>query len=128
MTEPLNLDWSTAEVSDGTLTIALDAKPPKPWRDVFERTATMLGAHWEVTLRPKKGLVEIATVRTGDEERVRQLLEGIVQEANSRAADEPAEDEDASGDGPSHEDAPERSSDETLTDHFRGFADDPNPG
>jgi hypothetical protein len=128
MTEPLQLDWSTAEVSDGTLTIALDDKPPKEWRAVFTRTATLLGqGTWEVSLHAKKATVEIATVRAGDEERVRQFLEGLLLEANSRVADEPdppeheAEESDGDGDGDA---APRRSPDETLTDHFRAFADD----
>ena len=84
MTEPLTLDWSTAEVSDGELTVALTAKPPKHWRDAFERTAALLGAgNWDVSIRPKKGLVQIASVRPGDEERVRQFVEGAVLEANT---------------------------------------------
>jgi hypothetical protein len=124
MTEQPKLDWSTAEVSDGELTIGLTAKPPKEWRDTFERTAVLLGAgNWEVTLRPKKGSVEIASVRPGDEERVRQFVEGVVLEANRTLVSEqelyegqPADDDDDEPDS----DAPSR--DEELTGRFRAFA------
>jgi hypothetical protein len=124
MTQPLNLDWSTAEVSEGTLTIALDEKPPKEWRAVFIRTAALLGAgSWDVSLHAKRGSVEIATVRPGDEERVRQFLEGVMLEANARVADEPEPADE--GDGPeTDESMSERSPDEALTASFREFADE----
>jgi hypothetical protein len=124
--EPLKLDWSTAEVSDGKLTVALSGKPPKEWRDMFERTAALLGGNWEVGLNSKKGSVQITSVRPGDEERVRQLAEGVVLEANTTLVSEqelfgngPAEDED---DGqPAEPEASEPSDDQQLTDRFREF-------
>jgi hypothetical protein len=123
MTEQLKLDWSTAEVSDGELTVRLSAKPPKRWRDAFGRTAALLGAgNWEVTLRPKKGLMQIASVRPGDEERVRQFVEGAVLEANTTLA---GEDERQTADADEAEpesDQPEPSRDEQLTRQFRAFA------
>jgi hypothetical protein len=129
MTEQLNLDWSTAEVSDGELTIGLTGKPPKEWRDTFERTAALLGAgNWEVTLRPKKGSVQIASVQPGEEERVRQFVEGAVLEANRALVSEqelyqgqPADDDDALD-----SDAPSR--DEELTGRFRAFAGERGDG
>ena len=53
--EPLQLDWSTAAVSDGTLAVDLSQKPPKKWRSTFERTAALLGAdRWNVSLSPRR--------------------------------------------------------------------------
>lgn len=123
MTEQLELDWSTAEVSDGELTVGLSAKPPKRWRDAFERTAALLGAgNWEVTLKPKKGSVAIESVQPGDEERVRQFVEGAVLEANTtlKRKSEGARDDD--DDQEPGADAPEQSADEQLTERFRAFA------
>jgi hypothetical protein len=128
MTEQLQLDWSTAEVSDGELTVGLSAKPPKEWRAVFERTAALLSAgNWEVTLKPKKGSVQIASVAPGDEERVRQFVEGAVLEANTTVASEqelyegqPADD----GEPEPDSDTPEPSPDEELTGRFRKFAEE----
>ncbi len=127
MTEPVNLDWSTAKVSDGTLTVALDDKPPKQWREAFERTAGLLGTGtWTVAVRAKKGLVQIAPVRPGDEERVRQLLEGAVLEANTKATvrAEPSQDgDDERAEGEADRSDSEPSPDEALADRFRDFAD-----
>jgi hypothetical protein len=87
--EQVQLDWSTAEVSDGRLNVGLSDKPPKEWRNAFERTVTLLGARkWDVTLDTKKGSVQVASVQGGDEERVRQLLEGAALEANATLVSE----------------------------------------
>jgi hypothetical protein len=129
MTEQPKLDWSTAEVSDGELTIGLTAKPPKEWRDTFERTAALLGAgNWEVTLRPKKGSVQIASVRPGEEERVRQFVEGVVLEANRALVSEQElyEGQPADDDDELDSDAPSR--DEELTGRFRAFAGERGDG
>jgi hypothetical protein len=128
MMEPLKLDWSTAEVSDGKLTVGLSAKPPKDWRDAFGRTAVLLSAgSWEVALNAKKASVQIASIRPGDEERVRQFIEGVVLEANTTLVSEEAElfegqlaDDDEQQPDP---EASEPSPDEQLTGRFRGFAE-----
>jgi hypothetical protein len=124
MTEQLKLEWATAEVSDGELIVGLSAKPPKQWRDAFERTAALLGAgNWEVTLKPKKGVVQVAAVRSGDEERVRQFVEGAVLEANTTLVDEEEADQGAgAGEAEPDADASPPSPDEQLTDRFRAFA------
>ena len=129
--EQLQLDWSTAEVSDGKLAVGLSGKPPNKWRDTFERTATLLGGGWTVALSPKKGSVQVSSVQPGDEERVRQFLEGAVLEANTTLVSEqelfdgqPAEEQE---DEPDSE-APEPSRDEQLTGRFREFAQEPEAG
>ena len=33
MVERVALDWSSADVNDGTLVVELSDKPPKKWRD-----------------------------------------------------------------------------------------------
>lgn len=128
--ERVQLDWSTAEVSDGTLTVGVSEKPPKKWRDSFERTAMLLGAgSWEVALNSKKQSIRVASVRPGDEERVRQFLEGAVLEANTTLVSEHElfGDESADHEGEAEEtdsDAPQPSRDEELTARFREFAQD----
>ena len=130
--EPLKLDWSTAEVSDGKLTVALSGKPPKKWRDAFERTAALLSANWDVSLNSKKGSVQITSVRPGDEERVRQFAEGVVLEANTTIVSEqelfdgaPADDDDEQQSVPG---AAEPSRDQRVTDRFREFAQERGSG
>jgi hypothetical protein len=133
MTEQLELDWSAAEVSDAKLTVGLSTKAPKEWRAAFERTAALLSAgKWEVTLNAKQKSVQIAAVRPGDEERVRQLLEGAVLQANATLVSEeelydtPTVDDD---DEPEDDvDASEPSLDEEQTGRFRKFAEVPGEG
>ena len=123
MTAHPQLDWSTAEVSEGQLTLGLTEKPSKQWRGVFERTAALLSAGtWEVALKAKKASVQISPIRPGDEERVRQFIEGVVQEANTRTggADESSSGEDTASDEPAES---QPSPDEQLTEHFRSFAE-----
>jgi hypothetical protein len=134
MAEQLQVDWSTAEVSDGQLTVGFSAKPPKKWRAAFERTAALLSSGtWEVTLAARKGVVEVRPVSADDEERVRQLVEGAVLEANSAIVSESelygtaAGEDDQNDEEDSHErdeDAAEPSPDEELTTRFRAYADE----
>jgi hypothetical protein len=132
MTDQLELDWSTAEVSDATLSVALSAKPPKEWRGAFQRTVTLLSAgNWEVTLDAKRKSVQITAVRPGDEERVRHLLEAAVLQANATLVSEeelyggePEQDEEGEDSGEDEDDAAEPSPDEELTGRFRGFAEE----
>lgn len=131
MTKSLQLDWASAEVSDGTLTVGLSAKPPKKWRESFTTTAVLLGSgDWETKIDTRRGSVRIAPVRADDEERLRQLLEGAVLEANStlvgeaelfgrEPADEDADDSDDDADDA--DDGDEASRDEQLTERFRAF-------
>lgn len=117
------LDWSTAEVHDGTLTVTLDGKPPKEWIARFKTTVRLL-AHgsWE-KVELKKGEIRVETVTAGDEDRVRHFLESAVLEANGAlASDESDGDPDAAvdddDDAASRQDGP----DAEMTERFRNFA------
>jgi hypothetical protein len=131
MTEQLKVDWSSAEVSDGKLTVALSAKPPKQWRGAFETTTTLLSAgSWETTLNAKKGSVSVTPVQPGDEERVRQFVEGAVLQANATLVSEeelfgtPTDDDEQTPDP----EASEPSRDERLTGRFREFGSEHDDG
>jgi hypothetical protein len=121
--EKLELNWSSAQVSDGKLTVAFNEKPPKKWRDSFDRTMALLGhGNWKAALNPRKASVEIASVHPGDEERVRRLLEGAVLEANVTLIGEDAVFDDGYiGDDDHDNDAPP-SPDSEMTTRFRAFA------
>jgi hypothetical protein len=137
MAETLNLDWSTAEVSDGTLSVHLNDKPPKEWRAAFTRTAQLLShGQWEVEVDKKEHLITVSPISGGDEGRVRQFLEGSVHQANAAIVDD--EDElygrtsaDSDGDGEDEDEGaaeePETSVDEEATSRFRAFADEGEP-
>ena len=114
------LDWSTAEVHEGTLVVALDGRPAKGWADRFAATARLLNhGHWE-KVKVKKAEVRIAPVSEGEEERVRHFLESVVLEVNSAIAPDEAE---ATGDtDPPERDGP-RDADHAMTERFRAFAE-----
>lgn len=122
MPETLKLDWSSAEVSDGKLTVRFSDKPPKKWRGSFDRTMALLShGNWKTALNSKKASVEIASVHLGDEERVRRLLEGAVLEANvTLVGDDALFDDGHVSDDDDLE--TEMSADEEITARFRAFA------
>jgi hypothetical protein len=126
MPEQLRLDWSTAVVSDGTLTVGFSGRPPKKWREVFERTLVLLSqGRWAGDLNSRRGTVQISSVELGDEDRVRQLLEGAVLEANTTLVSEDELFNDPAGDeehGGADEDPADPAPDQELTEHFRAFA------
>ncbi len=126
MPEQFRLDWSGAVVSDGKLKVGFSEKPPKKWREVFERTLVLLSqGKWQGGLNSRTGTVEIDSIELGDEDRVRDLLEGAALEANSTIV---SEDELFAGQAVDEEtdDADDEVNaampDEELTERFRAFA------
>ncbi len=120
-----SLDWSTAKVKDGTLTVEVTGERPKGWKKSFDRTATLLSrGDWD-DVECKRGRVSVSGVEPGDEERLRAFLEGVIAQSN---ADHPPDDE---GDEDDHDETPDAEQrderdddpDAELTDRFRSFAD-----
>lgn len=116
--DDVKLDWSSAEVRDGTLQVGLQGELPREWKDSFERTVALLrGGNWgKVDL--KKNRVCVEEVGESDESRLHHFLESVVLQANAvfeeeehEAPDDENEDE---PDGPDAE----------MTKRFRSFATD----
>lgn len=120
MAEKVALDWSSADVNDGTLHVTLQGKTPRKWREAFERAAALLShGNWNTRLTPRNGAVRLDPVRLGDEERIRQFLEGALLEANRVLVSErELFEEPDEGEG----DEQDASEDEELTARFRAFA------
>jgi hypothetical protein len=124
MSEP-KLDWSTAEVSDSTLKVALNGEPPSDWRGTFERTVELLGAGDWGQIKLKKHAVHVGGVTEGSEEKLRHHLESVIQEAN---AAHPTEDVDDEADESGEDDKDEtRTADAAMAERFRSFAQSPPP-
>lgn len=110
------IDWSSALVCDGVLTVELSPAPDKAWRRqagvVIDRLAGS-GRPWGKVKAKKRKLVA-AGVSEGAEDELRHFLESVVLEANAAApaAEHDAEDDDASGDD----------TDGRLTEAFRKYA------
>lgn len=121
MPDKVELDWASADVTDGTLVVTLSARPPKKWHDAFERAAALLShGDWRVALNRRSATVRLEPARPGEEERVRQFLEGALLEANHTILAEDALFEDLHGDAEA--DAREASTDDQMTQTFRTFA------
>lgn len=122
----LQLDWNTAEVSEGKLTVSLDEKPGDEWVASFERTATLLDRGTWPEIKLKKRQIVVKQVEPGSEEKLRFFLESVVQEANAEHGPDDDEDEDSPdepGEDSDEEDSPDDDDpDAEMTGRFRSFA------
>jgi hypothetical protein len=118
------LDWKSAEVRDGTLTVKLTGERPKGWKGTVERTVKLLGGGDWKAVKLKSGEVRVTGLQDGSEESLRHFLEGVVQQAN--ATHRPDEDDHDRADddgGESEAEAKDRDDpDARMTDRFRAFA------
>jgi hypothetical protein len=122
MAEEPQLDWSAAQVSDGTLSVEVSGEFDDEWAQTFARTLALLSSSgtWG-SVGFKKGKVTVEGVEEGSEDNVRFALDGAVQEANAHHADDADESDEDSG-----EDDDESEGDETdrrMTDRFRDSSD-----
>jgi hypothetical protein len=120
-----NLDWATAEVDDGQLTVSLDGMPPDEWAERFETTAKLLNhGTWE-KVKLKKDEVRVRPVVEGEEDKLRHFLESVVLEANAAVEANAENSEGADGDESESEQetGEETSADREMTDRFRRFGE-----
>ena len=111
-----SIDWASAEVRGGELTVALVGEANAEWAERAQAVLERLdrpGSGWGAT-KVTKAKVTVEAVSAGAEEDLRHLLDGAVQQANADFAPEVQDD---AGDGPSEEDS-------AMTDAFRAFAAD----
>jgi hypothetical protein len=110
----VQIDWGSAEVDDGRLTVPLTGKPPKKWAEAVTRVIDRLqrgNERWgAITVTRKQ--VRVDAVEAGTEADLRHLLESAVLQANSEFDD---------GDEPDDE---RSEADQQMTDAFRAFGDD----
>ncbi|MGI8713243.1 MAG: hypothetical protein ACR2NR_08690 [Solirubrobacteraceae bacterium] len=114
------LDWSAAEVSDGTLTVKLSGDADGGWEATFSRTLVLLssGGSWG-SVGFDTGTVTVDDVHEGDEKRLRFALDAAVQEANAHHAQGDDDDEaSAAADDDDDGDAGD-GTDRRMTDRFR---------
>jgi hypothetical protein len=112
------LQWSAAEVRNGTLTVPIEGDRPRGWKSTFDHTVRLLGGgSWgEVSL--KKAKVKVADATEGTEDELRFFLEGVVQQANATHV-EADEDSDETGDEDSNGGDDADDADARMTSRFR---------
>jgi hypothetical protein len=114
--DEVKLNWAQASVEDSRLTIPLDGKAPKEWKQRFENTIRLLGRGEWGEVKLKKDGVHVEEVTPGTEDKVRHYLESVVAQANApEEAEQPEPDED----GESEPEGP----DAEMTERFRSFAE-----
>jgi len=104
------IDWSSAEVHDGTLTVRLDGRAGRKWCEQVDAILKRLGADGGIDVKPSK--ITVPEVRQGKEPDVRFLLESAVLQANAGLDDDGDDEPEDEG----------SSADREMTEAFRGFA------
>jgi hypothetical protein len=108
-----DVDWSTASVEAGRLTVRFAGSPVSAWT---ERVAEVLdrlerpGAAWGA-IKVKRKRLRVKAVQSGAEADLRLLIEGAVRQANADLA--------AGDAGPRDE---RSAADDAMTEVFRSFA------
>jgi hypothetical protein len=121
--EQRNIDWGSANIEDGTLTVELTGASSKAWRQGFESILALLEtphSRWGEVHLNKKG-IQVAEVQQGTETELRHFLESVVLQANSELPQPEGAQQDAEDRAPINEEA---QVDRQMTAAFRAFADD----
>ncbi|HEY3866649.1 MAG TPA: hypothetical protein VGL54_11275 [Solirubrobacteraceae bacterium] len=122
--EQRQIEWGTAEIESGILTVALFGAAGKAWSRRFDGVLALLGQgeHSWGEIKLRKNTIEVGTVSEGAEADLRHLLESVVLEVNSHF-----EPDDAASQPDQPEDDERRvadARDEQMTATFRAFAGD----
>ena len=110
-----SIDWASAVVKDGDLTVALAGEPSKEWAQRVQAILERLerpGSGWAAT-KVTKTRVQVTAVTAGAEGDLRHLLDSAVQQANADFA--APEEGDAGGEL--------SEADGAMTEASRAFAD-----
>ncbi len=118
--EPRHIDWASAQIEGGTLTVELMGKGSKVWKARFENVLALLDTPHTTwgEVRLHKSTVKVVGVQQGGEPELRHFLESVVLQANSDTQPEAPED-DAEGDDAGGE----PDVDEQMTATFKTFAE-----
>ena len=107
------IDWASAEVKGGDLTVALEGEPTAAWGERVQAIVERLdrpASGWGA-VKVGKAKVRVEAIAAGAEEDLRHLLDGAVQQANADFAPEAEDDEGEASEA-----------DATMTETFRSFA------
>ena len=121
----VQINWRTAEIHEGSLTVELAGEVPKGWGKHFKRVLALLeqnAGQWdEISLSKKR--VTVCDVREGSEDALRHLLESAFLQVNADLQLdhlEPSSEPQDESSEPQHDSRAE--TDERMAENFRGFA------
>ncbi|MGI8800903.1 MAG: hypothetical protein ACR2KV_01855 [Solirubrobacteraceae bacterium] len=116
MDEPREIDWSTAAVKNGKLTVELTGEQSRGWSEHMEGVVTRLGSKRWPAIKVGRRRIRVSGVDEDSVDEVRHLLESAVQQTNVDLVEAKETGEDGGrGDEPT-------GADQALTDAFRSFA------
>ena len=116
MTDQIRIDWGSASVDGGRLTVPLAGKPSSEFKSQLKDVIARLhaGSGWG-DVKVTKSALRVDAVADGAEGDLRHFLESAVLQANANVAAED-EEEETPGDDRSEEDR-------RRTDAFRAFSE-----
>ncbi|HUA75081.1 MAG TPA: hypothetical protein VL988_10035 [Solirubrobacteraceae bacterium] len=93
------IDWASADVHEGEVTLKLTGRPSKAWRERFEKVLGLLGSGgsgWG-GVRLKKSTVTVEALQPQAEGELRHFLESVVAQTNAELPEEPGDEQDTAG-------------------------------
>jgi hypothetical protein len=116
------IDWSSAEVHEGNVVVALTCKSSKAWSDSFDGVLRLLGhgtGRWGEIAHDKKTITAqgLQPMAEGD---LRHFLEAVVVQVNSEVAEPASESEQAE---PAEPADPQEIEDQEMTATLRSFGE-----
>ncbi|HEX4437992.1 MAG TPA: hypothetical protein VH061_14475 [Solirubrobacteraceae bacterium] len=112
------IDWSSAEVSGGELTVGIAGDVPKGWvarlKALLERLGQTGSERWG-PIKVAKARITVSELEEGAEPDLRHLLESAILQANTDLIDDEV-------DEPAGQESPERARDGRMTAAFRAFS------
>jgi hypothetical protein len=91
------IDWSSAEVHEGNVVVALTGKSSKAWIDSFDGVLRLLGhgtGGWDEIAHDKK-TIKVQGLQPKAERDLRHFLEAVVVQVNAEVAEPASESEHA---------------------------------
>jgi hypothetical protein len=95
------IDWASAEVHDGDVTVELSGRDSKQWRERFDTVLRLLGPSgggWD-EVKLTKGSIRVKSLQPAAEDDLRHFLESLVVQVNAELPDELGEGDGEDEDG-----------------------------
>jgi hypothetical protein len=117
-----DIDWSGAQVSDGSVTLPLSGDAPKDWSERFDGVVALLAqkgsARWGDVKATRKA-VKVAELQPGAEDDLRHFLQSVIAQVNSELG---GETDAQAAHAAQHEPDPQAARDAESAERLRSFS------